>query len=43
MKKKLLECVAVVVECCFMSTETIGLLGTGAQDGHLGFDTAPEL
>ena len=28
-----------LVECCFTSTETIGLLGTGAQDGH----TAPEL
>ena len=24
----------VLVECCFTSTETIGLLGTGAQDGH---------
>ena len=33
----------VVVECCFMSTETVGLLGTGAQDGHLDFHTAPEL
>ena len=32
-----------LVECCFMSTETIGLLGTGAQDGHLNFHTAPEL
>ena len=26
-----------------MSTETVGLLGTGAQDGHLDFHTAPEL
>ena len=28
----------------FTSTETIdiGLLGTGAQDGHLDFHTAPE-
>ena len=26
-----------------MSTETVGLLGTGAQDGHLDFYTAPEL
>ena len=26
-----------------MSTETIGLLGTGAQDVHLDFYTAPEL
>ena len=29
--------------CCFTSTETIYLLGTGAQDGHLDFHTAPEL
>ena len=28
---------------CFTSTETIGLLGTGAQDVHLDFHTAPEL
>ena len=27
----------------FTSTETVGLLGTGAQDGHLDFHTAPEL
>ena len=27
--------------CCFTSTETVGLLGTGAQDGHLDFQTAP--
>ena len=34
-----------LVECCFTSTETVGLLGTGAQDGHLDFQfhTAPEL
>ena len=25
--------------CCFTSTETVGLLGTGAQDGHLDFHT----
>ena len=31
------------VECCFTSTETVGLLGTGAQDVHLDFHTAPEL
>ena len=24
----------LVVECCFTSTETVGLLGTGAQDVH---------
>ena len=29
-------------ECCVTSTETGGLLGTGALDGHLDFDTAPE-
>ena len=28
---------------CFTSTETVGLLGTGAQDVHLDFNTAPEL
>ena len=33
----------LMVECCFTSTETVGLLGTGAQDGHLDFHTAPEL
>ena len=32
-----------LVECCFTSTETVGLLGTGAQDGHLDFHTVPEL
>ena len=31
-----------LVECCFTSAETIGLLGTGAQDGRLDFHTAPE-
>ena len=31
------------LKCCFTSTETVGLLGTGAQDGHLNFHTAPEL
>ena len=30
-------------ECCFTTTETVGLLGTGAQDGNLDFHTAPEL
>ena len=30
-------------ECCFTSTETVGLLGTGAQDVHFDFHTAPEL
>ena len=28
---------------CFTSTETLGLFGMGAQDGHLDFHTAPEL
>ena len=32
-----------LVKCCFPSTETVGLLGTGAQDGHLHFHTPPEL
>ena len=32
-----------LAECCFTSTETLGLLGTGAQDGRLDFHTAPEL
>ena len=31
------------VHCFFTSTETVGLLGTGAQDVHLDFHTAPEL
>ena len=30
-------------ECSFTSTEAVGLFGTGAQDGHLDFHTAPEL
>ena len=34
----------LLVECCFTSTEPLwGLLGTGAQDGHLDFHTALEL
>ena len=33
----------VVVKCCFTSTETLGLLGMGVQDGHLDFHTAPVL
>ena len=28
---------------CFMSTEMVVLLGSGAQDVHLDFHTAPEL
>ena len=33
----------LLLKRCFTSTETVGLLGTGAQDGHLDFHTAPEL
>ena len=33
----------VYVGCCFTSTKTVGLLGTGAQDIHLDFRTTPEL
>ena len=33
----------LMLKCCFTSTETVCLLGTGAQDGHLDFHTAPEL
>ena len=33
----------MMMKCCFTSTETVGLLGTGAQDVHLDFHTAPEL
>ena len=36
-------CVWWWLKCCFTSTETVGLLGTGAQDVHLDFHTAPEL
>ena len=32
-----------MLRCCFTSTETVGLLGTGGQDGHLHFHTAPDL
>ena len=32
-----------LLKCCFTTTETVGLLGTGAHDGHLDFHTAPEL
>ena len=33
----------LLLKCCFTSTETVGLLRTGAQDVHLDFHTAPEL
>ena len=35
--------VQFMVECCFTSTETVCLIGTGAQDVHLDFHTALEL
>ena len=31
------------MKCCFTSTETVGLLGTGAVDGHLHFHTFTQL
>ena len=36
-------CMLLMLKCCFTSTETVGVLGTGAQDGHLDFHTALEL
>ena len=39
----LLLLLLLLLKCCFTSTETVGLLGTGAQDVHLDFLTAPEL
>ena len=36
-------CCVVVAEVLLYVTETVSLLGTGAQDGHLDFHTAPEL
>ena len=33
----------LLLKCCFTFTETVGLLGTGAQIVHLDFHTAPEL
>ena len=38
-KKKTELNIVIMVECCFTSTETVDLLGTGAQDGHLDFHT----
>ena len=35
--------VILLLKCYFTSTETVGLLGMGAQDVHLNFHTAPEL
>ena len=32
-----------LAKCCFTSTETVGLLGTGPQGVHLDFHTASEL
>ena len=39
----LLRCPVDWLKCRFTSTETVGLLGMGAQDSHLDFHTAPEL
>ena len=33
----------MTMKCCFTSTETVGLLRTGAPDVHLDCHTAPEL
>ena len=33
----------MLLKCRFTSTETVGSLGTGAQDVHLDFHTAREL
>ena len=37
------DCSWWLVECCFTSTETVGLLGTGAHDVYLDLHTALEL
>ena len=37
------QCCCWLVECDFTSTETVGLLGTRAQDVHLDFHTPPEV
>ena len=31
--------IVITIECCFTSTKTVGLLGTGTQDDHLDFHT----
>ena len=36
-------CASLFLSLSFTSTETVDLLGTGAQDVHLDFHTAPEL
>ena len=33
-------CWLKLLKCCYTSTETVGLLGTGAQDVHLDLHTA---
>ena len=38
----LLLLLLLLLKCCFTSTETVGVLGTGAQDVHFDFHTAPE-
>ena len=39
----LLLLLLLLLKYCFTSTKTVGLLGTGAQDDHLAFHTAPGL
>ena len=39
----ILTSIVVVFKFCFTSTGTVVLLGTGAQDVHLDFHTAPEI
>ena len=33
--------IVIQVQCCFTPTRPLGLFGTGSQDGHLDFHTAP--
>ena len=42
-RRMMMMMMMMMMKCCFTSTETVGLLGTGAQDVHLDFHTAPEL
>ena len=36
-------CLLLMLKCCFTSTKTVGLLGTGAHHVHLDFHTGPGL
>ena len=42
-RRVVLLCPGGWLKCCFTSTETVGLLGMGAQDSHLDFHTTPVL